>query len=216
MDEGWTRWLFEQFGFEYVSLRNADVQAGDLRAKYDAIVFPDQSANEIRNGYATGRMPAEFTGGLGTAGAAALKEFASAGGKLIFMNHSSLYAIAALGVNAVNVLGAASNREFYSPGSLLNVRLDVTHPLTRGLPEGIAVWSEGSPAFESKEHSVANYPESGVLASGWLLGEKLVAKRSALIDARMGSGHVVLFGFRPQYRAQSYQAFKLLFNALVM
>jgi hypothetical protein len=63
---------------------------------------------------------------------------------------------------------------------------------------------------------VANYPESGVLASGWLLGEKLVAKRSALIDARMGSGHVVLFGFRPQYRAQSYQAFKLLFNALVM
>ena len=53
-------------------------------------------------------------------------------------------------------------------------------------------------------------------ASGWLLGEKLIAKRAALVDAKVGQGHVVLFGFRPQYRAQSYQAFKLLFNAFVM
>ena len=63
---------------------------------------------------------------------------------------------------------------------------------------------------------VASYVESGVLASGWLLGEKLIAKRGALVDAKVGSGHVILFGFRPQYRAQSYQAFKLLFNAFVM
>jgi hypothetical protein len=216
MDEGWTRWLFEQFGFEFTSLPNGDVQAANLRAKYDVIVFPDQSAQEIRNGFATGRMPDEFTGGLGTAGAAALKQFAEAGGKLIFLNHSTLYAITALGLNARNVLGSASNLQFYSPGSLLNVKLDLTDPLTRGLPESIAIWSEGSPAFETQERTVASYPESNVLASGWLLGEKLIAKRSALVDVKLGSGHVILFGFRPQYRAQSYQAFKLLFNALVM
>lgn len=215
MDEGWTRWLFEQFGFEYTSLRNGDVQAGNLRDKYDVIVFPDQSAAEIRNGYAAARMPAEFTGGLGTSGAAALKQFAEAGGKLVFFNHSTLYAISALGVNAKNVLAQSSNRDFYSPGSLLNVKLDLANPLTRGLPENIAIWSEGSPAFETPERTVATYPESGVLASGWLLGEKLIARRSALVDAKLGAGHVVLFGFRPQYRAQSYQAFKLLFNALV-
>ncbi len=221
MDEGWTRWLFEQFGFEYTSLRNADILAGNLRAKYDVIVFPDESAAEIRNGYATGRMPAEFTGGLGTAGAAALKEFVEAGGKLIFLNHSCAYAIAALEIKAKNVVAGASSSAFYSPGSLLNVKLDLAHPLTRGLPENIAIWSEGSPAFEMSAseadvHAAAAYPESGVLASGWLLGEKLIAKRAALVDAKLGSGHVILFGFRPQYRAQSYQAFKLLFNALVM
>jgi hypothetical protein len=216
MDEGWTRWLFEQFGIEYASLRNADVQAGDLRARYDVIVFPDQGANEVSNGYASGRMPAEFTGGLGTSGAAALKQFAEAGGKLVFLNRSCAYAIATLGVKARNVVSGASNRDFYSPGSLLNAKLDLSHPLTRGLPENIAIWSESSPSFETEEASVAVYPESGVLASGWLLGEKLIAKRSALVDAKLGAGHAILFGFRPQYRAQSYQAFKLFFNALVM
>ncbi|HEY3840011.1 MAG TPA: M14 family metallopeptidase, partial [Bryobacteraceae bacterium] len=216
MDEGWTRWLFEQFGFEYTSLRNADVLGGDLRAKYDVIVFPDQAAAEIRAGYATGRMPAEYTGGLGTSDAAALKQFAEAGGKLIFLNRSCAYAIAALEVKAKNVVAGASNRDFYSPGSLLNATLELSHPITRGLPGNIAIWSEASPAFETTETSVASYPETGVLASGWLLGEKLIAKRSALVDAKLGSGHVVLFGFRPQYRAQSYQAFKLFFNAIVM
>jgi len=60
------------------------------------------------------------------------------------------------------------------------------------------------------------YPDSGVLASGWLVGEKVIAGKAAVIDAPMGSGHVVLFGMRPQYRAQSYLTFKMLFNALVM
>jgi hypothetical protein len=216
MDEGWTRWLFEQFGFEYTSLRNAEVQAGNLRAKYDVIVFPDQSSAEIRNGYGAGRMPAEFTGGLGDAGAAALKQFAEAGGKLVFLNRSTAYAISALGVNARNVVANVASKDFYSPGSLLNVKLALDHSLTRGLPEKIAIWSEASPAFETVEKSVADYPETGVLASGWLLGEKLIAKRSALVDAKLGAGRVILFGFRPQYRGQSYQAFKLLFNALVM
>jgi glutamine amidotransferase-like uncharacterized protein len=47
---------------------------------------------------------------------------------------------------------------------------------------------------------VARYPDSEVLASGWLVGEKAIAGRAAMIDAPMGSGHVVLFGMRPQYR----------------
>ncbi len=93
--------------------------------------------------------------------------------------------------------------------------LDSRHPLALGLPEAIAVWSEASPAWESSEASPARYPGSGVLASGWLLGEKYLANRAALVDAPLGSGRVILFGMRPQYRAQSYQTFKLFFNALV-
>jgi hypothetical protein len=95
------------------------------------------------------------------------------------------------------------------------VKLDLSSPLTRGLPENIAIWSEQSPAFTSDQPSVATYPADAILASGWLLGGNLIANKSALIDAKVGEGHIVLFGMRPQYRAQSYQAFKLFFNALI-
>src|SRR5882724_4727353 len=123
MDEGWTRWVLEQFGFEYSSLSNKDVEAGELQQRFDVVIFPDQSAASIRNGFKAGSMPAEFTGGLGAKAAAALKEFAGAGGTLVFLNRSTGYAIDQLGVNATNVTGGVSDREFFSPGSLLNVQL---------------------------------------------------------------------------------------------
>jgi len=179
-------------------------------------VFPDQSPGSIANGYKAGSMPPEYTGGLGSRGAAALKEFAEKGGTLIFLNRSTGYATGQLGVKAKDVTADASNREFYSPGSLLNATLDRKHPLTYGLPADITIWSEGSPAWDTPETAVCRYPDSGILASGWLLGEALIAKHAALVDARMGSGHAILFGMRPQYRAQSYLTFKLFFNALVM
>jgi len=34
-------------------------------------------------------------------------------------------------------------------------------------------------------------------------GESAIAKRSALVDAKMGDGHVILFGMRPQYRGKA-------------
>ena len=216
MDEGWTRWMLEQFEFPYSSVVNADLQAGALNKKFDVIVFPDQTEASIASGYAAEAMPPEFTGALGDAGQAALKEFASSGGTLIFLNHSTEYAINRLGIRARNVVRGASSREFYCPGSLLNVQLDAAHPLAVGLPPALAIWSEGSPAWETEERTVARYPDTGLLASGWLLGDKLLAKRSALVDARLGRGRVILFGMRPQYRAQSYQTLKLLFNALLL
>jgi hypothetical protein len=133
---------------------------------------------------------------------------------VLCFNHSADFAISQLGVKAKDVLQGVPNKDFYSPGSLLNVKLDLSSPLTKGLPQDITIWSEQSPAFTSDLPSIANYTESKVLASGWLLGDKLIAGKSALIDARSGEGHVVLFGMRPQYRAQSYQTFKIFFNAL--
>jgi glutamine amidotransferase-like uncharacterized protein len=80
------------------------------------------------------------------------------------------------------------------------------------------IWFESGPAFEvaGRDRAVAVYPDAGLLASGWLLGEKHLARRAAIVDAPVGSGRIILFGIRPQYRAQSYQSFKLLFNALLM
>src|SRR5438445_9734946 len=69
IDEGWTRWLLEQFGFEYTSIGNKDMQAGGLRQQFDALVFPDQTATSIHSGFRAGAMPPEYTGGCGSKGA---------------------------------------------------------------------------------------------------------------------------------------------------
>ena len=62
--------------------------------------------------------------------------------------------------------------------------------------------------------AVATYPNGNPLMSGWLLGDALIQNQAALMDAPLGKGHAVLFGFRPQYRGQSYATYKLFFNAL--
>ena len=216
MDEGWTRWLLEQFGFRYTSLSNREIQSNKLRERFDVIVFPDQRAESIHVGYKPGAMPEQYTGGVGDIGAEALKQFAAKGGTIVFLNNASEYAAQYLGVSVNDALSGISNREFYAPGTLLNARLG-DHPLTLGLPKDIPVWFESGPAFEvsGRDRAIAVYPDTQILASGWLLGEKHLARRAAIVDAPMGSGHIILFGIRPQYRAQSYQAFKLFFNSLL-
>src|SRR5580704_10765539 len=164
MDEGWTRWLFDDFGFTYTSLHDADIQPGNLKAKFDTIVIPDQAAQQIAQGHRAGAMPPEFCGGIGAKGASALKEFAEKGGTIIFFNHASDYATEILGVKAKNVLRGVATKDFYSPGSLLNVSLDLKSPLALGMPEKITLWSEQSPTWDTDAGVVARYPASGVLA----------------------------------------------------
>jgi hypothetical protein len=218
MDEGWTRWIVEQMGFEYTSVRNPEILKGGLRERFDVIVFAEQNPGAISQGYRPGAMPAEYTGGLGTQGEAELKKFAEAGGRLIFFNDASLFAVGHLGVKAKNVLSGVSSREFYCPGSLLKVRLEGSGPLTYGMPREFSVWMEQSPVWESEDPGVkpvARYLDSGVLDSGWLWGEQLIAGKPAVVEAAMGAGKAVLFGMRPQYRAQSYLTLKMFLNALV-
>lgn len=219
MDEGWTRWILEQFGFRYSTLTNKAIQVGSLRSKFDVIVFPSQTSESIQTGYRAGSMPPEFTGGLGPSSDQTLQEFTRQGGTLIFLNESSNYAAQQLGLGLTNTVRRISNRDFYSPGSLLRVTLEEHHPLTLGLPREIAVWNELSPTWDVPQggsKSVARYVPNNLLASGWLLGERYIAGKSALVEIPMGSGRVILFGFRPQYRGQSLQALKLLFNAFVL
>ncbi|MBO0862131.1 MAG: peptidase M14 [Chloracidobacterium sp.] len=235
MDEGWTRWIFDQYKFPYASLVDADVRAGDLNAKYDAIIIPDQSVNALVNGLPggasgpqtskseerfTGSYPAEYAGGLGEAGVKALREFIEAGGTVITLNNASNFAIEKLGVPARNVLKGVPPQDFYCPGSILRAQLDSSSPLAFGIEPDSIAWFENGPAFEitdpASAHAIARYPESeNPLLSGWILGEKIIRGRAAMVEAKIGKGRVILFGFRPQYRAQSLATFPLLFNSIL-
>lgn len=218
MDEGWTRWVLEQHGIPYASLVDGEVRAGSLRAKYDAIIIPDHSPRAIFEGHRPGTMPPEYVGGLGEEGVRQLREFVTQGGTLICLNRASDFAIERLRLPVRDITEGLKREEFYVPGSILRVELDVAHPVARGMERESVVWAEDSPVFEvlaDQARVIARYPTDGeLLLSGWLLGGQKMQGRAALVEAKLGRGSVYLFGFRPQYRGQSLATYPLLFNAI--
>jgi hypothetical protein len=220
MDEGWTRWVFDQYRIPFMMVTARDIRAGNLASKFDALIIPEQAARQIARG-PNGAYPDSLKGGLGEPGAAALGAFVDAGGTLVAFNDASDYAIEALALPVKNVVAAVRPSDFYAPGSLLKVELDRSNVLASGLtaPQS-TVWFESSPVFEVTDSTratvVARYPAAGTdpLASGWLLGAPKLAGKGALVDVQRGKGHVVLFGFRPQYRGQSMATFPMIWNAL--
>jgi len=224
MDEGWTRWVLDTSAkcLFHSSLSDAEARAGGLRAKYDTIIMPDQSPRAIFEGYKKGTMPDEFTGGLSSQGVQALREFVEEGGTLITLNQASEFAIEQFKLPVRNTVAGLKRTEFYVPGSILRTVLDTTHPIAAGMPKESIAWVEDSPAFEisdAKEAArvrvIARYPENAdPLLSGWLLGGEKLRGKAALAEVTMGKGHIILFGFRPQYRGQSLATYPLLFNAI--
>ncbi|HSD27663.1 MAG TPA: M14 metallopeptidase family protein [Vicinamibacteria bacterium] len=218
MDEGWTRFVFEkEMGISYQTLRDREVQAGNLRGRFDAIVLPDQPPATLLGGHAKGAMPEEYTGGLGPEGTAALRGFVEQGGTLAALDSAALFAIEHLRLPVKNALAGVPAADFYCPGSILAARADSARPLAHGLPRTTPVWFEGSPAFEvEKGEAVLRYEDEDPLLSGWLLGGSLLKGKAALAEVPLGKGRVVLFGFRPQYRAQSRVTYAALLNALYL
>jgi zinc carboxypeptidase len=220
IDEGWTRWILENYGFAPITLRNGDVQAGHLNERFDAIVIPDSSSRVILEGFAPGSISGEYAGGLGEAGVEALREFVRRGGTLITFNNASLMAIEALGLPVTNVLADLKNDQFFCSGSLLRVELrDSNHPGLLGMPRDPIVMFERGPAFEPKSGFqgvvLATYPKDrNPLASGFLLHPERIQGKAAELEVFYGSGRVYLFGFRPQWRGQSHGTYKLIFNAI--
>lgn len=230
IDEGWTRWLLEQYGFPYKSIMDAEIKKGGLNANYDVILLPEDSTAAItgeRGERDRGRReestPPEYRSGIGEDGVKALKAFVEKGGTVVTLGGASNFAIDKLGVNVRNVVANRSTKEFWCPGSTLRVKVDPANPLGYGMPaNALAVYMSGNPVFELSptEHNedfqvIVRYADRDLLESGWLVGEGVIAKKAAMVSARMGAGRVVLIGFRTQHRAQTAGTFKLLFNALV-
>lgn len=239
MDEGWTRWVIasaERFmnrcGLRTESIDNQKIRNQAFAANF--IIFPDQSANHILNGYSKGSMPDEYVGGVGKDGVENLKKFVEAGGTLVFLNESSNFAIEQFNLPIKNITKGLDRKAFYIPGSILRTELDTNHPIAKGMPAQSIAWFEDSPVFDvgvtpsgvsagSGEMPkgitltvIARYPSDPkqILLSGWALGVENIAGKAALVEVKMGKGKIVLFGFRPQYRGQSLATFPLLFNAI--
>ena len=234
IDEGWTRFVFErQVGVAYETLHDADVRAGGLRARFDAIVLPDQPARQILAGHAKDALPAEYTGGIGKEGTAALRAFVEAGGTLIALGGAATLANDEFRLPVTDALAlfnpperdaatdldttGRANDAFFCPGAILSADVDRGNPLAHGLDATMPLWFENSPAFDVRNgRVVARYPDANPLLSGWLLGHERLHGRAALADVPLGRGRVVLFGFRPQYRAQSWATYVPLLNAIYL
>ena len=228
MDEGWTRFLLEMFAFPYTSLMDAELKKGNLNAKYDTIILPQDSPEmimgEIPSQYSRyiSAGPPEYRSGIGQDGVAALKEFVERGGMLVTFGEASSFAIEKFGLGVRNVIENLSSKEFFCPGSTLKVKFDNSHPLAYGMPaEGFVVFYS-SQAFaittssKSEEYeSVVRYQDKDLLQSGWLIGEDHLVSMPAMVNIKHGKGQVVLIGFRTQNRCQTHGTFKLLFNTMI-
>jgi zinc carboxypeptidase len=225
MDEGWTRYIFDNFNVPYSSARDTEFRQGGLNAKFDVIVLPSQRPAEILTGNAADALPAEYTGGMTQAGVNNLKDFVAAGGTLVCFDAACDLAIKQFNLPLRNVLEGVKSSEFYCPGSIVALDVDNKNPLAFSVPAKLPAYFINSSAFAladgansgdaaSSVHVIARYAKENVLLSGWLLGEDKLRGQIALAEVPLGKGRVILFAFRPQHRGQAWATLPLIWNAL--
>jgi len=218
MDEGWTRWVMEAYQMPFTSLYNPDVRAGALQDRYDVIIIADIGSGTILNGSSEASVPGRYAGGIGDDGLRALDDFVRAGGTLVTLNGSSSFAIDNLHLPVRNVVRGIPRDEFFVSGSVLELHTDPSHPVMSGMPARAPVMVGGSPVFTTEEGFrglvLAKYADEGSpLMSGYLLGEEHMQGYAAALEVQHGEGRVILLGLRPQWRAQPFGSFRILFNA---
>ncbi|HXE76119.1 MAG TPA: M14 metallopeptidase family protein [Candidatus Xenobia bacterium] len=222
MDEGWTRWLLEQFEFPYTTLHNADIKAGKLGEKFDVIVFPaDRNKQQILEGNKRKWMPEQYRGGIGEDGLKALQEFVRGGGTLVLLDDSTQLALESWAVPVKNALKDVKREDFSCPGSLLRILVDPSHPVAYGMPPEATAFYDNGPAFDlapgfsyTDVKVIARYPAPNPLQSGWIRGPEHLANRIAAAEVTYEKGRIILIGFGAQFRAQPHNTFKLFFNSL--
>ena len=235
MDEGWTRWLLQEYDFAVDTLHDDDIQNGNL-SQYHAIILPDQSPRAILNGHREGFMPPEYTGGLGVAGTFALEHYVRAGGTIVALDDASDFVISQFGLPVENVVAGTSQASFFIPGSLVRITVDTTQALAYGMPAEAAAYFVRSRAFRTLARTgegeggrmelapasplpvkvIARYASQDILLSGWARGaEEHIGGEAAMIEVGLGDGRMILYGFRPQFRGQPRGTYKLFLNALL-
>jgi hypothetical protein len=242
MPSGWTRFLLENFEFPYENVYPQVIDAGNLKAKYDVLIFPD-GVLRLNGGGGGGEgfggrepaadsIPAEFRPWLGsytkTKSVPALKEFTEAGGAVLAIGSSTSLSDALMlpvanGLTELvkGVPTPLPGEKYYVPGSLLRAQVDNTNPLAYGMPSSVDVFFDKSPSFRLLPNAalegvsaVSWFQGEKVLDSGWAWGQQYLNGTTAVIDAKLGKGHVFLFGPEIAFRGQPHGTFKFLFNGI--
>jgi len=222
IDEGWTRWILENYGFEPKSLYNADIRSANLKSRYDIVVLPDMSTKQLVTGYTVGIVPGQYVGGVGEDGLAHLREFVRAGGTLVAFNRTASALIPLMSLPVQNVIEGAKSDKFFCSGALLRVETEHPElPANYGVSESPVVMFQAGPAFQALPgfHGavLARYPkQTNPLESGLLLHPEAIEGKIAALELAYGKGRIVLFGFKPQFRGQSHATYKYMFNELYM
>ena len=239
---GWVRYTFDKFGIPYDLIYKERVRKGNLRAQYDVIVMPTQTATRLAVFQPPAARPVPYmkdakykflgmygespdiTGGMGGEGVDAFAKFLDAGGTLVAMGEAVRFPTD-LGLARTVDTSASTSRDFYAPRPLVNaevVRLD--HPVFYGYTERIMpIKYLGGPLM-----SVGTPDQSGILAryvggdaavlSGLMKGADEIRQRPFAVDVPggySGKGRVVLFSNNPIYRWQNHGEFNMVFNALL-
>lgn len=229
MDEGWTRWVLDQFEFSYHILHNRNFNE-KLLSRYQVIIFPDLNRKNIVDGTYTGYWsyfisgsPPEYQGGIGKKGLQALKQFVKKGGTVILMDSASEIGITDFSLPFSNTLKGVKEEQFYCPGSLLRLKVNSTDPLGWGFRPDSFIFFSHSPAFRTRppmkgsinRKVVAGFNSTGShLLSGYLKGEDYLNRAVMIIRFDYYKGNVIVLGGRIQHRAQTTGTFKFLFNSL--
>jgi hypothetical protein len=244
MPSGHTRWLLEQFEFPFEVVYPQTLDAGNLKEKFDVLVFVDGAIPEAggggggRGGGGGGggggnqNIPEEFRAMQGNITVdktiPQLKAFLEAGGSIITIGGSTSLG-RHLGLPMASALVEMRdgrevrlpNDKFYVPGSILQVKVDNTLPIAHGLDERVDVFYDNSPAFQfgpaaesSGLRRVAWFDTKEPLRSGWAWGQDRLENAVAIAQADVGKGKLFLFGPEILFRAQPHGTFKFFFNGI--
>jgi hypothetical protein len=220
IDEGWTRWILENYGFEPKSLYNADIRSANLKNRYDVIVLPDMSSRQLMQGFGVGIVPGQYVGGVGEDGIDHLREFVRAGGTLIALNRTASSLIPLMSLPVENVIEGAKSDKFFCSGALLRVETEHADLAANfGVSDSPVVMFQAGPAFQTLPgfHGavLARYPkQTNPLESGLLLHPEAIEGKIAALELAYGRGRILLYGFKPQFRGESHATYKYLFNEL--
>jgi len=236
---GWLRWVLEQFEFASVDLVfPQDIDAGDLNARYDVLIFADDilPENDPTGPDRFSRQPSEARAGefkkwLGRYSVAKsvpqIKAFLEGGGKVLTIGTSTVLGkhLGLVGDHLVEKSPSGEKKlgreKYYVPGSVLRAEVNTAHPLAWGLTRELDVFFDNSPVFELAPDAplkgiaaVAWFPNSSPLRSGWAWGQQYLEGGVAVAGAEVGRGRLMMFGPEIAFRGQPHGTFKFLFNGI--
>jgi hypothetical protein len=237
MDAGWARWIFEQYEFPFARVFPQELDAGNLNAKYDVLIFvgggiPGAGGGGGRGGGgpAPDDVPAEYRLQLGRVTAETtlpkIKTFMENGGTVVTIGTSATNLAAFLNLPVEDHLvengQPLPQSKFYTPGSVLAARFDTSNPIALGMDDLTNVFFDDSPVFKlgagadaAGVRRIAWFDTKTPLRSGWSWGESYLENGVVAFEATIGKGRAVFFGPEILKRAQPHGTFKLLFNSLV-